>query len=241
LFVTHLVAETNVLYRRSAKARYVDATEGSGLGPPSLDLTAFGTQFLDVENDGDLDLAVVNGRILRRGKRANVKLSAHWLPYAEENQLYLNDGHGHFSLATAAEGGDWTRNVVVGRALAVGDVDRDGGLDILVSNGDGSSGLFMNRFATRGHWLRVRALDAAGRCDALDATVEVQAGARRWVRPVTTCQGYLSAGDASVHFGLGASASIDALVVHWPGGDTETFPGGAVDRELSLRRGSGRH
>ncbi|HUR28508.1 MAG TPA: CRTAC1 family protein, partial [Planctomycetota bacterium] len=238
LFVTHLVAETNVLYRRSAKAKYADATEGSGLGAASLDLTGFGTQFLDVENDGDLDLAIVNGRILRRGPRADAQqLSAHWKPYAEENQLFLNDGAARFSLAPAA--GDWSRGVHVGRALAWGDVDRDGGLDVLVSNGDGSSRLFMNRGARRGHHLSVRALDATGRRDALDATIEVRAGTRRWLRRVSTCQGYLSAGDASVHFGLGECASVDALVVHWPDGSAETFAGGSVDREIRLLRGSG--
>lgn len=241
LFVTHLVQETNVLYRRSAKASYFDATEGSGLGPPSLDMTSFGTQFMDFDNDGDLDLVVVNGRIMRRGRSLDAKLSAHWNPYAEENQLFLNDGSGHFSLASPAQGGDWSRAVCVGRALAVGDVDRDGALDVLVSNGDGSCRLYMNRALNRGHYLVVRALDATGRTDALGATIEVRSGGQRWLAPVTTCQGYLSAGGASVHFGLGASSSIDALVVHWPDGDIESFGGGGVDREMRLRRGSGTH
>ncbi|MEO6711386.1 MAG: CRTAC1 family protein [Planctomycetota bacterium] len=239
LFVTHLVAETNTLFRRSSKGKYADSTEGTGLGPPSLDLTGFGTVFFDAENDGDLDLAVLNGRIMRRGPRSVAKLSPHWQPYAEENQLFVNSGAGRFSLATAKEWGDWTTSMAVGRALALGDVDRDGALDLLVCNADGSSRLFMNRSAARGHYLCVRALDASGRCDALGATIEVRAASQRWLRPVTTCQGYLSAGDAKAHFGLGAVTSIDTLVVHWPGGDVETFAGGSVDRELELRRGSG--
>ena len=94
LFITHLVAETNILYRKSGEKKYSDATEGSGLGGPSLDLTGFGTSFADIENDGDLDLLVVNGRIMRRGPHGAARLSAHWLPYAEENQLYFNDGTG---------------------------------------------------------------------------------------------------------------------------------------------------
>jgi len=239
LFVTHLVTETNVLYRRSARGKFVDATEGSGLGPASLDLTGFGTHFADVENDGDLDLLLVNGRVLRRVPRAPSTLAAHWVPYAEERQLFLNDGAGKFALAGAVEGGDFARGVAVGRALAVGDVDRDGGLDALVHNGDGSCRLYMNRFPARGHWLALRVLDAQGRCDALGAKVELSAGARRWLRPVSTCQGYLSAAEPLVHFGLGAVTSVDAIVVHWPDGTSERFPGGAVDRELRLLRGTG--
>ncbi len=241
LFVTHLVAETNVLYRKTGEKQYSDVTEGSGLGAASLDLTGFGTMFADVENDGDLDLLVVNGRIMRRGPRGAAQVPAHWIPYAEENQLYQNDGSGHFALVPRELGGDWSKALAVGRALALGDVDRDGGLDALVSNGDGSCRLYMNRYAGRGHFLGVRALDADGRCDVLGARVEVRAGTQRWIQTAGTCQGYLSSGEASLHFGLGAAQSIDTIVVHWPGGDKETFAGGTVDRELRLRRGSGGH
>ena len=228
LFVTHLVTETNILYRRSARAKFVDATEGSGLGTPSLDLTGFGTHFADVENDGDLDLLVLNGRVLRRLPRAPSSVSPHWAPYAEENQLFLGQGNGAFVLANAATGGDFSASVVVGRALAVADVDRDGGLDVLVHNGDGSCRLYMNRFPARGHWLSLRVLDAQGRRDALGARVELIAGGRRWLRPVTTCQGYLSAADSLVHFGLGTVTSVDEIVVHWPDGSLWTSPSEAA-------------
>lgn len=240
LFVTHLVTETNVLYLRTDKGRFADATEGSGLGPPSLDLTGFGTHFADMENDGDLDLLVVNGRVLRRAPRAASTLAAHWAPYAEERQLFLNDGAGKFRLADSNEAGDFARDVAVGRSLAVGDIDRDGGLDALVHNGDGSCRVYMNRIPARGHWLALRILDRQGRCDALGARVELRAGTQRWLRPVTTCQGYLSAAEPLVHFGLGPVSSVDAIVVHWPDGSLEHFPGGAVDVELRLRRGTGK-
>jgi hypothetical protein len=161
------------------------------------------------------------------------------VPYAEERQLFLNNGGGRFALAGAETGGDFSIGVAVGRALAVGDIDRDGGLDALVQNGDGSCRLYMNRFPARGHWLALRVLDASARSDVLGAKVELAAGTRRWTRPVTSCQGYLAAVEPQLHFGLGSVSSIDSIVVHWPDGTTETFPGGAVDRERRLQRGTG--
>lgn len=240
IFVTHLVTETNVLYRRVGPQKYADATDGSGLGPPSLDLTGFGTQFADLENDGDLDLAVVNGRVLRRLPRGPSSLSAHWQPYAEENQIFWNDGRGKFRLGVAEDSGDFVRALVVGRALMVGDLDRDGGLDCVVHNGDGSLRAYLNRFDARGHWLAVSVLEPDGRRDAIGARVELRHGDRVAVRVVGTCQGYLTAGPAELHFGLGARAEFDSIVVHWPDGATTSFAGGPADRRLRLVRDAGR-
>ncbi|MBK8179311.1 MAG: CRTAC1 family protein [Planctomycetes bacterium] len=240
LFVTHLVAEANVLHQRGPGGTYADVADRAGLSTASLDLTGFGTQFGDVENDGDQDLLVLNGRILRRGPRAAVDLPLHWVPYAEECQLFLNDGSGRFRLAGAEEGGDFSRAIAVGRALVVADLDRDGGLDLVVANGDGSSRLYRNRLEDRGHFLSVRARGADGKSDALGAVIEVRAGGRTWVRILGTCQGYLSAGPPAAHFGLGEHSAVDGIVVHWPGGIRESFDASPADQERVLVRGTGK-
>jgi hypothetical protein len=239
LFVTHLVQETSTLFRRDASGRFADGTAASGLGGPSLDFTGFATAFADLDLDGDLDLLAINGRILRRVPHPRAKLSPHWTPYGEPNQLFLNDGRGRFAEAAEACGA-FCAQAEVGRGLALGDLDDDGDLDALVSNGDGTFQLFRNDAPRQGHYLIVRALDSAHHRDAYGARVEVAAAGRTFVREITATQGYLSSSDPRAHFGLGAVASVEAIRVHWPDGLSETFGGGAVDVVRTLQRGTGR-
>jgi hypothetical protein len=237
LLVTHLVQQTNTLYRQVAPGTFADATSVAGLGAPSIDETGFGAAFLDADLDGDLDLLVANGRVTRRVAHADADLGPHWTPYAEPNALYVNDGTGRFAPA-GRDAGDLSAHVEVSRGLAVGDLDADGDLDVVVTNGNGTVRLYRNEMPRDGHWLIVRAIDA-GR-DALGAQVVVEAGDRRWRRDVRPAHSYLSSSDPRPHFGLGDASTVDRITVTWPDGTTEVFEGGAVDRIVEVRRGAGR-
>ncbi|MHC4947967.1 MAG: CRTAC1 family protein, partial [Planctomycetota bacterium] len=239
LFLTHFALETNTLYRQFSPGQFEDATTGSGLGAPGVDFTSFGTAFLDVELDGDLDLVVVNGRVLRRLPHAGSRVNAHWRPYAEPNQLYLNDGSGHFALV-GERCGALCDDIEVSRGVAAGDLDRDGDIDLVVTNGNGTVRLYRNDSPRAGSWLVVRAVDPALRRDALGAVVEVAAGSRRWRRPIRTAHSYLSASEPTAHFGLGETDAVDEITVRWPDGTLEVFPGGPAERRVVLERGAGR-
>ncbi|MBT8486836.1 MAG: CRTAC1 family protein [Phycisphaerales bacterium] len=240
LFIGHLVRETNTLYRQVAPGVYQDDTIPAGLAPGSLDFTAFGAAFLDVELDGDLDVVVGNGRVVRKLARADaIGLNPHWTPYAEPNQLLLNDGTGRFADADAATAGDLARHVEVSRGLCVGDLDGDGDLDVVISNSNGSIRVYRNEFARAGHWLAVRAVDPALGRDALGAVIEVGAGERRFRRIVRTAHSYASASPPETHFGLGAVTTLDELIVEWPDGLVESFEGGPVDVRRTVERGAG--
>ncbi|HMB55403.1 MAG TPA: CRTAC1 family protein [Thermoanaerobaculia bacterium] len=255
LFVTHLDRETNTLYRALGDGGFEDATASAGLGPPSLPLTGFGTTFLDADLDGDLDLALVDGRVRRgasAGERAERRqawqvdpsVPAKLIDYAEPNLFFVNRGDGRFRDA-AAEGGAFTAGAEVSRAVATGDLDGDGDLDLVVTQAGGPARLYRNQAPRDGHhWLAVRALLPAatdptlGR-DALGARVEVRAGDRAWVQPVTSTAGYLTTVEPVAWFGLGDAARVDSITVTWPGGERERFAGGEADRTVILRRGEG--
>ncbi|MCP3916585.1 MAG: CRTAC1 family protein [bacterium] len=237
LFLTHLVRETNTFFRQTRPGSFDDDTFAAGLRAPSSELTGFGTAFLDVELDGDLDLIVVNGRVLRSQTVAGVQLGPHWAPYAEPNQLFLNDGKARFVVADAC--GALCADIEVSRGLAIGDVDDDGDLDAVVSNGNGTVRLYRNDAPRAGGWLRVRALDPTLGRDAYGAIVEIEAGGKRMRRSVTPVRSYLSSSDPRAHFGLGPAESVEAVHVVWPDGSRESFPGGSRDRSITVQRGEG--
>ena len=126
------------------------------------------------------------------------------------------------------------------RALAFGDVDNDGDVDLLVVNAGGRARLLRNDVAGKGHWLLVSAIDPRLRRDAFGARITVFAEGRTLHRIVAPAYSYLSSSDPRVHFGLGPARRVERIEVRWPDGRLERFQGGPVDRLITLRRGEGR-
>jgi hypothetical protein len=240
LFVTHLTDEYHTLWKQGPRGLFQDKTAALGLGNPRWRGTGFGTAMADFDHDGALDIAVVNGRINKAEEVPDVPgLDPFWRAYAERNQLFANDGTGHFrdiSPQNAAFCG--TPNVA--RGLACGDVDGDGAVDLLVISVGGRARLYRNVVPQRGHWLLVRALleKQWGGRDAYGAEVTVVAGQKRWRRLVNPGTSYLSSHDPRAHFGLGAAKWVDAIEVVWPDGTRESFPGRAADQVVTLRKGT---
>jgi hypothetical protein len=98
--------------------------------------------------------------------------------------------------------------------------------------------LLRNVAPNRGHWVAVRALDPKRNRDAVGAEVTVRAGGVSRVRVIGSADSFLSAGPAEAHFGLGAATVVESYEVAWPDGTRETFPGGPVNRQIELRKGS---
>jgi hypothetical protein len=238
LFLTHLSLETNTFYRNLEDAKgFTDRSGPSGLASPSLPYTGFGAAAFDVELDGDLDVLVANGRVTLGKPRQDAVPRSPWNAMAEPNLMYLNRGNGAFDLQKET-GRTFTDPVEISRALAVGDVDSDGDVDVVVANIESQARVYRNRAARRGNWLGVRAVDPRYRRDAIGAVVTVVAKDRRLLGTVSPGSGYLSSNDPRVHFGLGDVAAVERIEVRWPDGRTESFTIPGIDRHVTLVRGA---
>jgi len=240
VLITHLDGEYDTLYLQLAAGVFEDRSIDAGLAP-TIPPTGFGTTLADLDLDGDLDLAIVNGRVRRPDshRRPGDGAEAFWRGYAESSAIFVNQGRGKFVLADpAAE--PFCQHAHVSRGLALGDLDNDGDLDLVTSEINGPARIFRNVAPRRGNWLAVRALlpEAGGR-DAYDAVIQVHTKDQVQSRTVSPASSYLSSSDPRGHFGLGSSERYDQIVVRWPGGEQERYPGGEANREVLLRRGQG--
>ncbi|MDE0041650.1 MAG: CRTAC1 family protein [Candidatus Poribacteria bacterium] len=237
LFMTHFHRETNTLYVASPYGIFSDATDSSGFAGIDLPFTGFGCGLFDFDHDADLDIALVNGRVMRGPVLPGAAIGAFWNPYAEPNLLFENNGHGQFS-DVGARGGNFTSQVEISRGLAFGDIDRDGDLDFVVGNIWGAPRVFRNDAPLPGtHWLSIRAM--TGKRDAIGAQVTVVAEGAKFMALVLPAYSYLSSCDFKAHFGLGEIEKVEAIEVVWPNGDRERFSVPGVDRGVTVRQGEG--
>lgn len=235
-FVTHITEEYHTLWRQGKTGSFADKTAEAGLMKARG--TGFGCVLSDFDNSGRPHLAVVNGRVSRPGDASPTDKFS-FAAYAEKNHLILNDGKGNFR-GISASNPAFCGTPNVGRGLAVGDYDNDGGLDLLVTAVGGKAQLLRNVAADRGHWVRVKATDPRHKRDAYGAVVTVRAGGREQLHSLNPGYSYLCSNDPRVHFGLGTAAAVDSVLVRWPDGVREEFPGGPADRTLTLTRGAGK-
>ncbi len=230
LAVTNFFGESSTFFRNLGSGMFADATTAVGLKAPSRFLLGFGIAFLDVNNDGALDLATANGHI--HDLRPSI-------PYAMPAQLLLGDESGRLHDITPQSGAPW-KVPRIGRGLAQGDLDNDGRIDLLLVAQNSPVAYFHNRTEHAGHFLTLRLEGTTSPRDAIGARVTITvAGSRRTAWRLGGGS-YASAGDARLHFGLGTARKIDEIEVRWPSGRTEHFHGVASDTGYLIREGSGR-
>ena len=215
--ITNFDNEMIGLYRASGPGIFDDVSIVSGVGASSRNTLGFGCKFLDVDLDGELDLAVANGHIDEtvRNIRGNVG-------YAQPPQLFLNEGNGKFRDVAAEVGGGFEKPRV-GRGLSYADFDRDGDLDILLTTNNGPAFLFRNDQLAGNHSVRFELKGTKSNRDAIGASVQIFSGDLQQSRMVRGGSSYLSQSELPVTFGLAKRDKVDRLVIHWPSGRAEEY------------------
>ena len=249
LFLTHLSGETNTFYTTSTFSVFVDMTEMAGFAGRDLPFTGFGCGFVDFDNDADLDIALVNGRVKRGPVLESANTGEFWDFYAEPNLLFQNSQTTPIGgektpkqkpsfTDVSSRAPDFTRRIEVSRGMAFGDIDRDGDIDMVVSGLDNRLRFFRNDAPPpQHHYFSVQAITQNR--DALGAHVTLRTSSRVLTGYVLSGTSYLSSSEPSVHFGLGEIDAIQTIEVHWQDGSRERFPGASINQRVVVYQGEG--
>jgi enediyne biosynthesis protein E4 len=245
VFVTNLSGEGHDLYVNDGSGAFENRSAASGLIYQSLPFTGFGSAWLDVDNDGRVDILTVNGTVQRIDAMARAG-DPH--PLRQRKQLFHSLGNGRFEDLTDGAGAVF-QHLDVGRGAAFGDIDNDGDTDVIIGNNNGPAQVLFNAVGNRNHWIGLRLAGRAGLAgqvgskggvrDVLGARAAIirQGQPTRW-RRARADGSFASANDARVLVGLGASGELPRVRVTWPDGQVEEWQSVPIDRYSTLLEGS---
>ena len=234
LFVTNVDQEMYSIYKNNHDQTFNDVAGPMGIARVTRLMSGWGVKFFDYDNDGDVDLLVVNGH-------PDDKIEQHSSHVAYKEPLLLFHNNGHVFENVSAVAGPVFTESFAGRGLAIGDFNNDGAVDALVTV-NGGAPILLRNFAVGGnHWLGVRLIGKKANPDAIGARMMWQAGDLRRTRLKTGGGSYLSSHDPREVLGIGERTKIDKLEIRWPlpSGKVETFTEVPVDRYVTIVEGGG--
>jgi hypothetical protein len=232
LFKTNFSDDTSSLYHNNHDGTFTPTIYDAGLGLNTKYL-GWGAMFLDVDNDGWLDLLLVNGHVYPQ-----VDNDPLGIRYREPRLLYWNQGNGKFK-EMSKQCGPGCTEPKSSRGLAIADLWNDGRLSAVVNNMDDKPTLMVNLAQNSNHWLGIVLKGTRSNRDGIGARVTVSASGHKWVQELRSGSSYLSNNDMRLHFGIGSISTVDQIEVLWPSGLLERFTSGAADRFVTLVEASG--
>ncbi len=217
LFITNFSLEVNSLFHNDGDGFFTMTTFDTGIAESSFSQLGFGTQFLDADNDGRLDIFVTNGHVWDNVAQITPSLS-----YKQKCQIFHNTGLGDFKDISESAGTFFTRPVV-GRGTATGDYDNDGDIDILITLCGGKPVLLRNDSETDNRWIKVKLLGNHSNRDGIGTKVYVKTENTTQMKEVTCGGSYASGSDYTLIFGLGTNEIVESIEVKWLGGHIQTL------------------
>jgi predicted nucleotidyltransferase len=232
LIVTNFSHDHNTLYENGPAGVFTDRSYAAGIAATAGPYLGWGVKFVDLDNDGRLDVFIANGHVYPEVDRHGLGTT-----YRQRKQLFLNEGR-RFRHATAEVGGGLLIEQS-SRGAAFGDYDNDGDIDVLVINMNDRPTLLRNDTPRGQHWVTVRLVGSKSNRDGVGARVRIEAGKNRQTSEVHGDGSYLSHSDVRAHFGLGQATRVDRIEIRWPSGVVDTATNLAADRFYVAREGSG--
>ncbi len=231
LLVGNFANEMLNLFHNEGNGLFVDEAPTSEIGRDSLLALTFGAFFFDYDLDGHVDIFCANGHL-----DEEIEVVQPAVKFAQEPQLFRNDGRGRFGLASGEVGGDFSEPLVA-RGAAYADYDGDGDLDILITTNDGPAKLLRNDGGDANNYLRVRLEGTQSNRSGLGTRLQLTTASGTQIQVVRGGSSYCSQSETVATFGLGQDTEVDRLEIRWPGGAVEAFRGLKVNREIRLREG----
>jgi hypothetical protein len=233
IVVTNLDRQTHSLYRNLGKGLFANVTFESGVAEATLPFVGFGAAFLDYDNDSDLDLAIANGDVID-----NVSLFRDSTTYEQLNLMLQNDGSGKFRNMGPMLGPGFAIRKA-SRALAVGDLDNDGDLDLVIGNIRETPDVLRNDGGNTGNALLVRLNGSKSNRDGIGARLTLSTSGEILMREVKAGSSYLAQNDMRVHFGLAKALRAERLEIRWPSGIVDVLENVEANQIVTVIEGKG--
>ncbi len=236
-FITDFSDDYKVLFHNDGDASFTDVSYKTGVAKDTIPFVGWGDGFLDYDNDGWLDLFMVNGHVYPEVDQHD------WgTTFAERPLLFHNipDSKGRKFEYVPPVKGSGLAVVIPARGAAFGDIFNDGKIDVIINPIDGPPTLLRNVNADHHHWVEMKLVGGAkSPRDAVGATVYLKANGMRQRQDVLSSGSYISSNDQRPHFGLGDATDAGTAEIHWPSGTKETVKLPAVDRIYTIVEGKG--